>query len=480
MKAHLIKVLALILIFVGVFYFTKKPAFSGHFEVKDLSSELPGRMIQDFGAIVAVNLDDEPEQEILIAGYGGPNRMMKLQNKHLKEINIPELSDDLGNNYAISACDLNGDGRDELLFINDPSSQKNSHSQIFRYQDGLWKGLLRKNDPLIARLDLASSATCIDRKGSQQFGFFISSKNGNSLFLEESHEGILDVAPEIGLAKKAQGRSVIGIMGPTGFMNLFQSNEGKNFYFVNDNKGSFVEKAQEANVTDELFDSRGAYLIDENHDDLPDLVYGNHYGPPRLMKQKRDGTFMDATPEVFNKNYAINSITVMDLNLDGESDVYGNILKGSNFLFSKSRGEWFSVMNPHLEEKELPGVGTLVGDLDQNPGIEILNTHGDGRESRLTLVTIKPELDWVDLRVEFQNGGIPRGAKIILKTSKRARLFSINTGTGRYGEQLSSLYTGLFKDENIQSVEVTLPGGKVFNYPLELKRNRQHVIVLKP
>jgi hypothetical protein len=473
MKSKIVLILVSFLFIVGIFFYFKSPTFSGIFEAKDASNLLPSRMVQDFAAVISVNLDNDPEEEILVAGFGGRNRMLKLVNGKFIELDLPSLTDETGNNFAFSACDLNRDGRDEILFINHPDSAKIASSQIYQFSAGTWRSLLKENDPLIPLLNKGFAATCIDRKGDGTFGMVVSGENGKTMFLEEERGVIKDISELIGLKLSGEGRSVVGIPGITGHTNIFQGNQnGANFYFVNDGQGNFTDKAQEYGLADATFDARGAAIMDENHDELPDLIYGNHFGPSRLMRQERNGKFTEVTPAVMMREYAINSLVAQDLNLDGDEDLYGNIIRGSNLLFAGSDATWFALSIPLLKEEDMFGISTLVGDLDGKPGIEIMNTHGDGTEFPLTLYSVIPQNNWLKIHLRTKTGGIPRGSNIIIKTSMRDLMKVQSTGTGRFGEMHPDLVFGLKKKEELLSIEVMTPSGTKVQFKEHLEKNK--------
>jgi hypothetical protein len=466
---------------VGVYFLTKDQNYPNSFEVTDISSKILSDRKQDFAGATLVNLDNDPEQEIFIAGHGTSNLLLKRSKDKFYPLEIPELYDSNGFTFAVTACDLDQDGRDEILILNhtDPLNNK-SHSRIVKYVEGKWKDLLTTEDLMTQSLNAGYSASCIDRKGDGKYGFAVTSENGKLLYLESSGEKILDIAGEIGLALESKGRSVLGIPGPTGRTNIYVGNEdGPNFYFENDGQGLFNEKAAQVGLLDANFDARGMSLIDINHDDIPDLVFGNGLGPTRLLEQSRDGKFKDVTPEIMKDAYAVNSIVVADFNLDGYEDIYMNNVRGHNNLFARHKKNWHELDVPVLSEKDMFGVSTISGDLDKNGSFEILNTHGDGTHFPITLYSIKAAGKWIKFTVTLGNGGIPRGAVIKMRTSLRDQVRVISPGSGRFANYDNEMIFGLLKDENVLTVEVTLPSGGKFNYPGNYKIMKNNTINLK-
>lgn len=465
---------------IGVFFFTKGPSYPNPFTVTDISSKILTDRKQDFSGATLVNLDEDPEQEIFISGHGTSNLLLKRKKDKFYPLEISELTDSKGLTFSVSACDLDQDGRDEILIINRPDPIKNdSRSRILKFVAGKWKDILPIDDPLIANLNHAHSASCIDRMGDGKYGLAVTNENGKISYLEIIGTKIIDIAGEIGIALNSQGRSILGIPGPTGRTSIFIGNEnGTNFYFVNNGNGTFTEKAKEAGVSDPLSNARGISLIDVNHDDLPDIVYGNNLGPTRLLEQTRDGKFKDVTPDIMKINYAVNSTVVGDFNLDGYEDLYLNNIRGHNNLFARYSEDWHELDVSALSEKEMFGVSTIAGDLDKNGSYEILNTHGDGSHFPITLYTIKPVGKWIKFSIKYQSGGIPRGSIIKLRTSVRDQIRVISSGSGRFANYDEDVLFGLLKNESIISLEVILPSGIKVEYTGSFKLLSNNVMTI--
>lgn len=467
----LLKALAVVAIFFGAYYFTKGPSFPNSFIVENISGRIKFGDHQDFSGATLVNLDEDSALEIFISSHGSKNLFLKLIGNEFVPFEIGELADAEGLTYSVTACDLDKDGRDELLVLNKPESIKEaSHSRILKFKNGVWIDLIQKNDSLVAQLGQGYSSTCIDRKGDGQYGFVVSNSNGEHLYLELVDSKVSEVSDRIGLVGKSKGRSILGVPGPTGHTNIFIGNEdGPNFYFKNKGDGTFVEVASELGISDPKFNARGASLIDLNNDDMPDIVYGNHLGPTRLLQQSRDGKFKDVTPEDIIQSYAVNAAVVSDFNLDGYEDIYLNNIRGDNKLFAHFENNWFELGIEALEEKEMFGISTIAGDLDKNGSFEIMNTHGDGGQFPLTLYTVKPVNNWIKFSVTSKTGAIPRGSIVKLRTSARDLVRVIHSGSGRFANYDYVITFGLLKNEVPLVLDVTLPSGKKMSFEKKYK-----------
>lgn len=450
------------------FYFFRSPEFPNDFVVKNQTSQIKTTDKVNAAGAILVNVDNDAENEIVIS-VAGANVILKRSKNEYIPVNIPELIDADGMTFAISACDLDLDGRDELLIINRPNPQTNlSHGRMMKYENGKWINLLTPDDPLTKSIAFGHSATCIDRKGNGTYGLAITNEKGPISYLEMKEGKITDIAKEIGVALVGEGRSILGVPGPNGKTNIFVGNVDDNFYFVNQGDGTFRNFAKEAGIDDPEFDTRGSSLIDLNHDDIPDLVYGNHYGPTHLLEQTREGKFKDVTPESIIKNYAVNAAVVGDFNLDGYEDIYLNNIRGDNRVFARHENKWYSLNLKNLSEKDLHGISTLAADLDHNGSYEILNTHGDGTDFPITLYTVQPESQWIKFLIEYENGAIPRGAMLKLRTSVRDQIKVISTGSGRFANYDHELIIGLLPNEKVVSAEVILTSGNKIEINQEL------------
>lgn len=478
---RLFKFIILALFLVAIVYFTRSPSYPNDFVVTDITSNILFSDKQNFSGAMSVNLDEDEEQELFISGNASKNLLLKRDGITFRSMDIPELSDQHGLAFSATACDLDQDGRDEILLINHPDpTTKDSHSRIFKFIHGKWRDLLIQNEQIIDLLSTGYSATCIDRKGDGKYGLAITKADGKISYLEMVDSKITDIANEIGIDLSSKGRSILGVPGPQGYTNIYVGNEkGQNFYFVNKGDGTFSDQATEMGLEDPLFDARGISLIDLNYDDMPDVVYGNHFGPTRLLEQKRDGSFKDITPEEMKKSYAVNATVVGDFNLDGYEDVYLNNIRGDNKVFARTETDWFELPIDTWAEKEMFGISSIAGDLDKNGSYEILNTHGDGTHFPITLYTIKPVHKWIKFHIQYANGGIPRGAIVRIRTDKRDHVRVISTGSGRFANYDSEIIFGLLVHENVLSAEVILPSGKKIEFKQKLEPMASHRLILQ-
>lgn len=473
----LLRIIPIILVILGVAYYVNSRKPEPVFNVEDWSAKLNFAIPQNYSGAIVTNLDADPAEEILVAAINGPNLIFEYHEGKLEVLKNPLLENAEGYTQAIIPCDLDGNGRDELILLNKPVNEE-SKSLFLSFKDGSWVSNSNISEEAKRLLANANSGTCIDRSGTGKYGLALTRFKGAVSFLEFNNQKLEDISNEVGLGLISDGQSISGIPGPRGFTNLFVATDKENFYFVNDGKGNFTEQAKVSGLEDREFETRGSSTLDINHDEIPDLVYGNHFGPLRVLKQDRDGKFKDVTPEELKTKYAVSATVAADLNLDGYEDLYLNNIRNANILLAGNGDEWIEINEPKLKEEDLFGVSTLVGDFDGLPGLEMLNTHGDGHKFLPKLYHIHPIGEWIAISVKLSNGGIPRGAIVRLRSNNRDQLRVISTGTGKFANYTSDLHFGLLPEEKPLSVEVTLPSGVKKDYIMDLKPNQINVLKL--
>ena len=448
--------LIVLLAFAGVYFVIQKQGFPDAYVIRDMTQLIVSNEKKNYSGAISVNLDDDQGNEIFVSALSSTNVFFEWSMGKFKALSIPELEEKEGKTFSVSACDLTGDGRDEILLIN----REAPSSRLVTYSKGKWNDI-PMDLSVREKLSLAYAAACIDRKGDHHYGLAVTLENGFPLYLEKNDESIVDIAGAIGLSKTSKGRSIVGVPGPTGRTNIFFGNsEGANFFYVNKGDGTFEEKAESLGISDPGFEARGADLIDLNHDELIDLIYGNHFGPLRIMQQSPDGRFVDVTPENFARSYAVNSAVVFDFNLDGYEDIYLNNIRHENELMARHEDSWFPVDLGDFSEKDFYGISSLAGDLNRDGKMDLLNTHGDGQIFPLTLYSFDPAGEMVRFKVLLKNGGLPRGAQLKLRSTLRDRIKVIHSGSGRFANYDDELTFGLLKGEKVISAEVILTSGQ--------------------
>ncbi|CAF92446.1 unnamed protein product, partial [Tetraodon nigroviridis] len=120
--------------------------------------------------------------------YNGPNLVLKynrtlnrLVNIAIDDPNSPyhALRDREGNAIGVSACDVDGDGREEIYFLNTNnaySGQATYSDKLFKFRNGRFEDLLSDEVNIgrgVANRMAGRSVACIDRKGTGRYSVYV-------------------------------------------------------------------------------------------------------------------------------------------------------------------------------------------------------------------------------------------------------------------------------------------------------------------
>ncbi|KAK6328525.1 hypothetical protein J4Q44_G00005030 [Coregonus suidteri] len=321
--------------------------------------------------VAVTDVDNDGDLEMFVAGYNGPNLVLKYDKQRKRLVNIAvdnrsspfyALRDRQGNAIGVTACDIDGDGREEIYVLNTNnafSGRATYSDKLFKFRNGRFEDLL--NDDINEHRDVANrlagrSVACIDRKGTGRYAIYIANyASGNVaphalIEMDEAasdlSRGIIalsNVAEQAGVNKFTGGRGVVvGPIVSQYLSDVFCDNEyGPNFLFVNNGDGTFTDVAQQAGVEDPMQHGRGVTLADFNRDGKMDIVYGNWNGPHRLYLQlgnNRKHRFKDIASQKFSMPSPVRTVIAADFDNDSELEVFFNNIayrgSSSNRLFS--------------------------------------------------------------------------------------------------------------------------------------------------
>ncbi|KAG8523518.1 Cartilage acidic protein 1, partial [Galemys pyrenaicus] len=462
--------------------------------------------------------------------YNGPNLVLKYDRAQKRLVNIAvdersspyyALRDRQGYAIGVTACDIDGDGREEIYFLNTNnafSGVATYSDKLFKFRNNRWEDILSDEVNVargVASLFAGRSVACVDRTGSGRYSIYIANyaygNVGPDALIEMDPEasdlsqGILalrDVAAEAGVNRYTGGRGVsVGPILSSSASDIFCDNEnGPNFLFHNRGDGTFVDAAASTGVDDPHQHGRGVALADFNRDGKVDIVYGNWNGPHRLylqMSAHGKVRFRDIASPKFSMPSPVRTVIAADFDNDQELEIFFNNFahrsSSANRLFRVIRREHGDPLIEELNpgdalEPEGRGTGGVVTDFDGDGMLDLILSHGESMAQPLSVFRGNQGFsnNWLRVVPRTRFGAFARGAKVVLYTRKSgAHLRVIDGGSGYLCEMEPVAHFGLGesrsgrpwdssallccshfpfrptgKDE-ASSVEVTWPDGKM-------------------
>ncbi|XP_023375611.1 cartilage acidic protein 1 [Pteropus vampyrus] len=448
--------------------------------------------------VAVTDVDHDGDFEIVVAGYNGPNLVLKYDRAQKRLVNIAvdersspyyALRDRQGNAIGVTACDIDGDGREEIYFLNTNnafSGVATYTDKLFKFRNGRWEDVLSDEVNVargVASLFAGRSVACVDRTGSGRYSIYIANyaygNVGPDALIEMDPEasdlsrGILalrDVAAEAGVSKYTGGRGVsVGPILSSSASDIFCDNEnGPNFLFHNRGDGTFVDAAASAGEC-----SRCPVLLS-----TPTPTGDSGLPAPSSMTPQASGTVgqvilcTDIASPKFSMPSPVRTVITADFDNDQELEIFFNNFahrsSSANRLFRVIRREHGDPLIEELNpgdalEPEGRGTGGVVTDFDGDGMLDLILSHGESMAQPLSVFRGNQGFsnNWLRVVPRTRFGAFARGAKVVLYTKKSgAHLRIIDGGSGYLCEMEPVAHFGLGKDE-ASSVEVTWPDGKM-------------------
>ena len=424
-----------------------------------------------YGVAVS-DFNNDGDYEFVVTGFKYPNLLIGFKNgkyKNLisdKKFALPKRS-----TIGVAACDIDGDGFEELYFLNTDtySGNKQFSDSLLDANKGFFD--LFKLDKNSKNLNLTAgrSVACVDRNGNGRYGVYVSNYGGPSRLYELQDGLLMDAAPYVGSNLTTGGRSVVSGHILSERMDIFAGNErGPNFLFTN-KSGMFEQKSVEYGIDDTLQNARGAALSDILYRGNLDIILGNWNGFHRIYV-KKGNSFLDFSNDNFRKPSQIRTVISADFDNDGYDEIFLNNIGQPNKLFKVlDDGSLIEIELIAAKEAEGLGTGAAVADLNNDGILEILVAHGESAPQPLSLFSAKVKSQSRYLRVKpiNLNNAPARGATVILHSNMRQHAKTIDSGSGYLCQMEPIAHYGLREGEVISHITIKWTNGEETKHQIE-------------
>lgn len=494
----------------------------------------------NYGVAVS-DVDNDGSLEWIVAGFSGPNFVLKFDRATKRLINLAQdhrysaIADQGGQAIGVCACDIDGDGREEIYFLNTNNAyagRADYGDSLFKWRNGKYVNLY--TDPVNSRMEAKSfagrSVACIDRLGTGKYSIVIAtySRGGVGNFalveMDENHPSndvstgnivLKNVASVAKIDKATGGRGlVVGpILGNNGRSDIFFGNEGNpwmgnpgdNFFFKNLGNGSFEDIAEQAEIQDKFNNARGISLADFNRDGLLDIAYGNWEGEHRLFMQYKAVGEARKFRNIANRQYAvptkIRTVIAADFDNNGDTDIFMNNIcshrdpndREPNKLFTVIPNQFNNSSDPEIKKMNIGqakeprgfGTGAAITDMDGDGVLDLLISHGESQTQPLKVYRVNRDVsrnqagkyNWVRVFPRTKYGAPARGALVKL-TTRTGRVYSsvIDGGSGYLCQMEPVAHFGLGEDKPMK-LDVQYPDGVVVSASLRKSdKNKVHFV----
>lgn len=494
----------------------------------------------NYGVAVS-DVDNDGSLEWIVAGFSGPNFVLKFDRATKRLINLAQdhrysaIADQGGQAIGVCACDIDGDGREEIYFLNTNNAyagRADYGDSLFKWRNGKYVNLY--TDPVNSRMEAKSfagrSVACIDRHGTGKYSIVIAtySRGGVGNFalveMDENHPSndvstgnivLKNVASVAKINKATGGRGlVVGpILGNNGRSDIFFGNEGNpwmgnpgdNFLFKNLGNGSFEDIAELAEIQDKYNNARGISLADFNRDGLLDIAYGNWEGEHRLFMQYKAVGEARKFRNIANRQYAvptkIRTVIAADFDNNGDTDIFMNNIcshrdpndREPNKLFTVIPNQFNNSSDPEIKKMNIGqakeprgfGTGAAITDMDGDGVLDLLISHGESQTQPLKVYRVNRDVsrnqagkyNWVRVFPRTKYGAPARGALVKL-TTRTGRIYSsvIDGGSGYLCQMEPVAHFGLGEDKPMK-LDVQYPDGVVVSASLRKSdKNKVHFV----
>jgi hypothetical protein len=441
----------------------------------DVSGMIAANPPRLYSGVAVADLDADGQNEFAVAGFGGPNRVLRWSGGQLKDAAPPLLSDNGQYAAGLAAGDIDGDGREELYVVNIDSGSGSDRCSDRLYKalpDGNWEDILaRPGNKSIRNISAGRSVAAIDRRGVGRYGFFVANHEQPMRFYELGRDGSLaDLASPLGLGLVAKCRGVLAIplfSDRTDIVCMVE--DGPNLVFRNSGDGTFEECAAQSGLMDAGEQSRAITAVDVLETGRRGLCWGNWEGPHRFMTRSSGGVWRDRATAGMAFPSALQSLIAADFDNDGNDELFFNNSGESNRLFRIKLGGIGESGRPDIVmldpgealDPEGYGTGAAVCDIDGDGILELLIARGEREPQPLCLFKARTagENNWLRIRPLTRFGAPARGAVVRVVFLGRTRAKGVCGGSGYQCQMEPVAHFGLGSNGRADRVQVTWPDG---------------------
>ena len=414
--------------------------------------------------VAVTDLDGNEVPEFIVTGFGYPNLALEFAGGRLSNRMSDDLFSDAGRKtIGVSACDVDGDGQEEVYFLNTDSysGEKLLADRLLDFGSDPVDLFDQADNWVSLNLTAGRSVACVDREGDGTYGIYVSNYGGPSRFYEVAGEEIEDISTKLGIDRTTGGRAVVSghILGRRN--DIFAANEqGPSFLYQNFD-GRFVDRAVEFGVDDARQNGRGTALADILYDGRLGIIIGNWNGYHRAYVPAQN-SFLDYATDAFREPSLVRTVISADFDNDGFDEIFFNNIGQPNRMFRVRDGGVLEpvALSAALEADGL-GTGAAVADMDGDGVLDLLVAHGESAAQPLSLFRAAIDGPGRYLRVAplTRNGAPARGATVVLETDMRTHAKTIDAGSGYLCQMEPVAHYGLRDGETVKSVTIRWADG---------------------